>query len=36
MEEIIKTDKSDSHKEFEQLLSKDLNSRKFKEGEKGG
>ena len=33
MEEIIKTDKSDSHKEFEQLLSKDLNSRKFKEGE---
>ena len=30
MEEIIKTDKSDSHKEFEQLLSKDLN---FKECE---
>ena len=33
MEEIIKQDKSRSHKEFETLLSKDLGSRKFKEGE---
>ena len=33
MEEIIKQDKSRSHKEFETVLSKDLGSRKFKEGE---
>ena len=33
MEEIIKQDKSKSNKEFETLLSKDLGSRKFKEGE---
>ena len=33
MEEIIKQDKGKSHKEFEQLLSEDLGSRKFKEGE---
>ena len=33
MEEVIKQDKSRSHKEFETLLSKDLGSRKFKEGE---
>ncbi len=33
MEEIIKQDKSKSHKEFEKLLSKDLENRKFKEGE---
>ncbi len=33
MEEIIKQDKGKSHKEFEKLLSEDLNNRKFKEGE---
>ena len=33
MEETIKQDKSKSHKEFEKLLSQDLNNRKFKEGE---
>ena len=33
MEEILKQDKSKSHKEFEKLLSEDLGSRKFKEGE---
>ena len=33
MEEIIKQNKSESHKEFEKLLSQDLNNRKFKEGE---
>ena len=33
MEEIIKTEKSKSHKEFEELLSKDMGSRNFKEGE---
>jgi len=33
MEEIIKLDKEKSNKEFEQLLSKDLGQRKFKEGE---
>ena len=33
MEEIIKQDKTSSHKEFEKLLSQDLNNRKFKEGE---
>ncbi len=34
MEEIIKQDnKSNSHKEFEKLLSEDLDNRKFKEGE---
>ena len=33
MEEIIKQDKSKSHKEFEKLLSEDLGNRKFKEGE---
>jgi len=33
MEEIIKQDKSKSHKEFEILLTKDLGNRKFKEGE---
>ena len=33
MEEIIKQDKDTSHKEFEKLLSEDLNNRKFKEGE---
>ena len=33
MEEILKQDKSKSHKEFEKLLSKDLENRKFKEGE---
>ena len=33
MEETIKQDKSESHKEFEKLLSQDLNNRKFKEGE---
>ena len=30
MEEIIKTEKSKSHKEFEELLSKDMGSRNFK------
>jgi len=33
MEEILKQDESKSHKEFKKLLSKDLESRKFKEGE---
>ena len=33
MEEILKQDKSKSHKEFEKLLTKDLENRKFKEGE---
>ena len=33
MEEILKQDKSKSHKEFEKLLTEDLESRKFKEGE---
>ena len=33
MEEIIKEDKSKSHKKFEKLLSEDLGNRKFKEGE---
>ena len=33
MEEIIKENKSKSDKEFEKLLSQDLDSRKFKEGE---
>jgi len=33
MEEILKQDKSKSHKEFEKLLSKDLENRKFREGE---
>jgi len=33
MEEIIKQNKNKSHKEFEKLLSEDLENRKFKEGE---
>ena len=33
MEEIIKEDKSKSHKEFEKLLAQDLSNRKLKEGE---
>ena len=33
MEEIIKEDKSKSHKEFEKLLSEDLGKRTWKEGE---
>ena len=33
MEQIAKADKSKPHKEFEQLLSQDLDKRKFKEGE---
>ena len=33
MEEILKQNKSKSHKEFEKLLSEDLGNRKFKEGE---
>ena len=33
MEEILKENKSSSHKEFEKLLSKDLGNRKLKEGE---
>tara|TARA_Y100000590_G_scaffold96430_1_gene109552 strand:+ start:4956 stop:6662 length:1707 start_codon:yes stop_codon:yes gene_type:complete len=33
MEEILKQEKSKSHKEFEKLLSEDLNNRKLKEGE---
>ena len=32
MEEILKQDKSKSHKEFEKLLSEDLSNRKLKEG----
>jgi len=33
METVLKQEKSKSHKEFEKLLSEDLGSRKFKEGE---
>lgn len=33
MEEILKQDKSKSHEEFEKLLSQDLNTRSFREGE---
>jgi len=33
MEEILKQNKNKSHKEFEKLLSADLENRKFKEGE---
>ena len=33
MEEILKQNKKESHKEFEKLLSADLENRKFKEGE---
>jgi len=33
MEEILKQNKSKTHKEFEKLLSEDLGNRKFKEGE---
>ena len=33
METVLKQDKSKSHKEFENLLSEDLENRKFKEGE---
>ena len=33
MEEILKENKSKSHKEFEKLLSEDLNNRKLREGE---
>ena len=33
MEEILKQNKSRSHKEFEKLLSEDLNNRQLKEGE---
>ena len=33
METVLKETKSKSHKEFEKLLSEDLGSRKFKEGE---
>ena len=33
MEEVLKQDKSSSHKEFEKLLAEDLGNRKFKEGE---
>ena len=33
MEEILKQDRSKSHKEFEKLLAEDLNNRKLKEGE---
>ena len=33
MEETIKQDKDKSHKEFEKLLSQDLSTRKFREGE---
>ncbi len=33
MEEILKLNKNKSHKEFEKLLSEDLENRKFKEGE---
>ena len=33
MEELLKLDKNKSHKEFEKLLSEDLNNRKLKEGE---
>ena len=33
MEVNLKQEKSKSHKEFEKLLSEDLDNRKFKEGE---
>ena len=33
MENVLKQEKSKSHKEFEKLLSEDLVNRKFKEGE---
>ena len=33
MEEILKENKSKSHKEFEKLLTEDLTNRKLKEGE---
>ena len=33
MEEVIKQNKTSAHKEFEKLLSEDLNDRKFTEGE---
>ena len=33
MEEILKQDKQNSHKEFEKLLTEDLSNRKLKEGE---
>jgi len=33
MEKTVEQEKSKSHKEFEKLLSQDLNNRKFKEGE---
>ena len=33
METVLKETKSKSHKEFEKLLTEDLGSRKFKEGE---
>ena len=33
MEEILEQGESKSHKEFKKLLSKDLENRKFKEGE---
>ena len=33
MEQVTKLDKSKPHKEFEKLLSQDLDNRKFKEGE---
>ena len=33
MEEVLKQEKSKSHKEFEKMLSEDLETRKFKEGE---
>ena len=33
MEEIVKQNKNKFNKEFEKLLSKDLENRKFKEGE---
>ena len=33
MEEILKENKSKSHKEFEKLLAEDLGNRKFAEGE---
>ena len=33
MEEVIKQNKTSARKEFEKLLSEDLNDRKFTEGE---
>ena len=33
MEEVVKLDKSKSHKEFEKLLSQDLGQRKMREGQ---